>query len=160
LQKLHLERAPEFDTLFLHFRGASEGFSLPLYCIVIVLNLLFPRLQFFGNLQSYELVLCTELTSVLRQCSASQSTRLLSHEQWKIVWCTIEKIYRTVVDCGDIWKDSNKSLGKRRAFSELLKLLESSRLSRHRSIYMEVISIVCLDISFHIHNLDSSHIIV
>ena len=143
MQKLHLERAPEFDTLFLHFRGASEGFSLSLYFLVIILNLLFLQLEFFDNLQSYELVLCTELTSVARQCSASQSTCLLSHEQWKIVWCTIEKIYRTVVDCGDIWKDSNKSLGKRRAFSELLKLLESSGLSRHKSMYMEVISIVC-----------------
>lgn len=143
MQKLHLERAPEFDTLFLHFRGASEGFSLSLYFLVIILNLLFLQLQFFGNLQSYELVLYAELTSVLRQYSASQSTCLLSQEQWKIVWCTIEKIYRTVVDCGDIWKDSNKSLGKRRAFSELLKLLESSGLSRHKSIYLEVISIVC-----------------
>lgn len=55
------------------------------------------------------------------------------------MWCTIENIYRTVVHCGDIWKDANKNLGKRRAFSELLKLLESSGLSRHKSIYMEVI---------------------
>ncbi|KAK9989956.1 hypothetical protein SO802_024941 [Lithocarpus litseifolius] len=41
------------------------------------------------------------------------------------------------VHCGDLWKDTNKSLGKRRAFSELLKLLESSGMSRHKSIYME-----------------------
>nr|POE66976.1 protein gle1 [Quercus suber] len=33
--------------------------------------------------------------------------------------------------------DTNKSLGKRGAFSELLKLLESSGMSRHKSIYME-----------------------
>lgn len=63
------------------------------------------------------------------------------------MWCTIENIYQTVVHCGDLWKDTNKSLGKRRAFSELLKLLESSGMSRHKSIYMEVIKIGCWDIS-------------
>ena len=55
------------------------------------------------------------------------------------VWCTIEKLYRTIVHCGDLWKDTNKSLGKRRAFSELLKLLESTGLSRHKSMHIEVI---------------------
>ncbi|KAG7997478.1 hypothetical protein I3843_01G213100 [Carya illinoinensis] len=78
-----------------------------------------------------------EVTSILRQCSASQSAPLLYQDQWKAVWWTIEKIYRTVVHCGDLWKDTNKSLGKRRAFSELLKLLESSGLSRHKSMFME-----------------------
>ncbi|KAL4625562.1 hypothetical protein ACB092_05G035400 [Castanea dentata] len=78
-----------------------------------------------------------EVGSILRQCVASQSTCLLYQEQWKDVWCTIENIYQTVVHCGDLWKDTNKSLGKRRAFSELLKLLESSGMSRHKSICME-----------------------
>lgn len=59
------------------------------------------------------------------------------------MWCTIEEIYRAVVHCGDLWKDTNKSLGKRRVFSELLKLLEKTGLSRHNSIYMEVIYTVC-----------------
>lgn len=103
-------------------------------------NLLFLQLDFyFGDFPSYDLVLYAEVTSILRQCSASQSAPLLYQDQWKAVWWTIEKIYRTVVHCGDLWKDTNKSLGKRRAFSELLKLLESSGLSRHKSMFMEVI---------------------
>ena len=120
----------------------------PTYFWVIFLNIFFSSVSLLlWHFQSYEYVLCAEVGSILRQCSASQSTCLLYQEQWKDVWCTIENIYQTVVHCGDLWKDTNKSLGKRRAFSGLLKQLESSGMSRHKSIYMEVIKIGCWDIS-------------
>lgn len=54
------------------------------------------------------------------------------------MWFTIEKVCSTAIDYGELWKDSNKSLGKRRALSELLKLLESCGLSRHRPMFLEV----------------------
>ncbi|XP_027334240.1 midasin [Abrus precatorius] len=68
-------------------------------------------------------------------CSDSQHT--LNLEGWKAVWHMIEKIYITAVDCGNLWKEEKKSQGKRRALSDLLKLLESNGLSRHKSAYME-----------------------
>lgn len=54
------------------------------------------------------------------------------------MWHTIEKIYTTAVDYGDLWKEEKKGQGKRRALSELLKLLESNGLSRHKSAYTAV----------------------
>lgn len=41
--------------------------------------------------------------------------------------------------CGDLWMDLSRIQGKKRAFSELLKLLESSGLHRHKFEIMEVI---------------------
>ena len=52
---------------------------------------------------------------------------------------TLETVCRTVTGCADLWKDVSKSVGKRRALSELLKLLESFGLSRHKSIFLEVL---------------------
>ncbi|KAL2338821.1 hypothetical protein Fmac_013267 [Flemingia macrophylla] len=54
---------------------------------------------------------------------------------WKVVWHMIEEIHVTAVDCGNLWKEEKKGQGKRRALSELLKLLESNGLSRHKSAY-------------------------
>lgn len=48
------------------------------------------------------------------------------------------RISRTAVDCDDLWNEANKSQQKRRALSDLLKLLESSGLSRHKPLYIEV----------------------
>lgn len=67
---------------------------------------------------------------MIRQC--------LYKDEWNAVWFRLERIFRTVVDCGDLWKEENKSQQKRRALSELLKLLESSGLSRHKAVYIEV----------------------
>lgn len=50
----------------------------------------------------------------------------------------IEKIYTTAVDYGNLLKEEKKGQGKRRALSELLKLLESNGLSRHKSAYTGV----------------------
>ncbi|XP_019425404.1 PREDICTED: midasin isoform X2 [Lupinus angustifolius] len=65
------------------------------------------------------------------------SVHELNVKGWEAVWHMIEQIYFTAVDCGDLWKEEKKSRGKRRALAELLKLLESSGLSRHKSTYKE-----------------------
>ncbi|GFY97181.1 midasin-like protein [Actinidia rufa] len=75
--------------------------------------------------------------SIISQCLASQSTCIAYQEASKQVWYTIENICRTAIDCTDIWKDENKSLGKRRALADLLKLLDSCGLSKHRSTLWE-----------------------
>ncbi|KAG7014001.1 Midasin [Cucurbita argyrosperma subsp. argyrosperma] len=85
----------------------------------------------FSSLKSAE-----DLISVIQQ-SESQSQSLSYQEEWKSLSFTIERIYQRAIYCDDIWKESKKSQGKRRALSELLKLLEASGLSRHKSIYLE-----------------------
>lgn len=54
------------------------------------------------------------------------------------MWHTLEKIGRMTMDCGDLWMDVNRSQGKKRALSALLKLLESTGLHRHKFEIMEV----------------------
>ena len=36
------------------------------------------------------------------------------------------------MDCDDLWSDTGKGVGKKRALSELLKLLETSGLHKHK----------------------------
>lgn len=84
----------------------------------------------------------SDLISVIQQ-SESQSQSLSYQEEWKSLSCTVERIYQRAIYCDLIWKESKKSQGKRRALSELLKLLEASGLSRHKSIYLEVVNIRC-----------------
>ncbi|KOM26933.1 hypothetical protein LR48_Vigan346s001500 [Vigna angularis] len=74
-----------------------------------------------------------EIKSIFRPCPDSQRTLCL--KGWKAVWHMIEKIYTTAVDYGNLLKEEKKGQGKRRALSELLKLLESNGLSRHKSAY-------------------------
>ncbi|RDX86825.1 Midasin, partial [Mucuna pruriens] len=74
-----------------------------------------------------------EIRSIFSSCGDSQRTLYL--KGWKAVWHTVENIYTTAVDYGNLWKEEKKSQGKRRALSELLKLLESNGLSRHKSAY-------------------------
>nr|AMP82937.1 acidic leucine-rich nuclear phosphoprotein 32-related protein 1 [Catalpa bungei] len=62
-----------------------------------------------------------------------QSSCLLYWEERKQSWHTIENLCMSLIHCGELWEDKNKSLGKRRAFSDLLKLLESCGLSKHRT---------------------------
>ncbi|KAL6993116.1 hypothetical protein U1Q18_011234 [Sarracenia purpurea var. burkii] len=75
--------------------------------------------------------------SIIRPCLASQPICIAYQEESKQVWCTIESICRTAIDCSDLWKDENKNLGKRRALVDLLKLLDSCGLSKHRSPVLE-----------------------
>ncbi|KAF8388344.1 hypothetical protein HHK36_027010 [Tetracentron sinense] len=78
-----------------------------------------------------------EVENIISQWLASQSACLIYQEEWKEVWCSLEKISRTATECGDLWQDGNMSLGKRRALTDLLKLLESCGLSRHKSAFFE-----------------------
>lgn len=50
----------------------------------------------------------------------------------------IEKVCCTAIDCVDVWVDASKKMGKRRVFSDFLKLLDSWGLSKHRALFMEV----------------------
>lgn len=75
--------------------------------------------------------------SNISQYLASQTLCLPYQDKWNDLWFILEKIYRTTEDCGELWKNAKKSQGKRRALSELLKLLESSGLSRHKPVNME-----------------------
>ncbi|CAK9179916.1 unnamed protein product [Ilex paraguariensis] len=78
-----------------------------------------------------------EVASIFRDCILSQSSHLVYQEESNQVWHTIEKICRTAIDCGELWKDEKKSFGKRRALSVLLKLLDNCGLSKHRSTFLE-----------------------
>ncbi|XP_052182550.1 midasin isoform X2 [Diospyros lotus] len=75
--------------------------------------------------------------SIVSKSLASKTTCISYQEESKQVWHTLENICRTAIDCTYLWKDESKSIGKRRAFSDLLKLLESWGLSKHRSTSFE-----------------------
>lgn len=75
------------------------------------------------------------------QWLASQSENQLYAEEWNGLWKTLENICRSAMDSSCLWKDLNKSVGKKRAFSELLKLLETSGLHKHKYEIMKVIEI-------------------
>ncbi|KAK9282811.1 hypothetical protein L1049_011033 [Liquidambar formosana] len=77
------------------------------------------------------------VASSIRQCLASQSACLVYQQEWKEVWWTLEKICKTAMNCADLWKNVDRSLGKRRALSEFLKLLERCGLARHKSKFSE-----------------------
>ena len=76
-----------------------------------------------------------DVENTTQQDLASPQPCLVYLEHWREVWSTLEHACRTVIECADLWKDVSKNLGKRRALSELLKLLESCGLSRHKSIF-------------------------
>ncbi|XP_048233780.1 midasin isoform X2 [Ricinus communis] len=79
-----------------------------------------------------------DVASIIRQCLASQSACLSQLELWNGVHQTVEKICRATIDCDELWKDIGKSIGKKRVFSELLKLLESSGLQKHKLEVMRI----------------------
>lgn len=88
------------------------------------------------------MIVYAESGSIFRPCTGSKHANLSYAEGWKKTWDLIENIYVAAVECGQLWKEESKSQGKRRALSSLLKLLESSGLSRHKSTYWEVLSYV------------------
>ncbi|XP_040935632.1 midasin isoform X2 [Gossypium hirsutum] len=79
-----------------------------------------------------------DIAGVTRQFSFTQIACLSFQDEWNDLWHTLEKIGRTTMDCGDLWMDVNRSQGKKRALSELLKLLESTGLHRHKFEIMEI----------------------
>ncbi|KAK1575506.1 hypothetical protein Q3G72_006073 [Acer saccharum] len=73
-----------------------------------------------------------------RQVLTSLSDYESYPEEWKELWQTLETICRTTIDCGNLWMDKNKSVGKKRALSDLLKLLENSGLHKHKFEIMKI----------------------
>ncbi|KAL0354500.1 UNVERIFIED_CONTAM: Midasin [Sesamum radiatum] len=74
-----------------------------------------------------------ENTDGMKEGIPSQPSRLLYWEERKQLWHTIENLCLSLIHCGELWEDKNKKLGKRRAFSDLLKLLDGCGLSKHRT---------------------------
>ncbi|OMO78608.1 hypothetical protein CCACVL1_14268 [Corchorus capsularis] len=72
------------------------------------------------------------------QCLFSGFACLSYSDEWRDVGHTLEKIGRVTMDCGNLWMDVNRNRGKKRALSELLKLLESSGLERHKFEIMKL----------------------
>ncbi|KAJ6959314.1 midasin isoform X1 [Populus alba x Populus x berolinensis] len=79
-----------------------------------------------------------DVTSITRQCLASHSSHLSRDEQWNVLCWTVEKIFKTAMDCDDLWNDTGKGAGKKRALSELLKLLDTSGLHKHKFEIMKI----------------------
>ncbi|KAK4479548.1 hypothetical protein RD792_015065 [Penstemon davidsonii] len=74
-----------------------------------------------------------EVIEGIKDCIPSQSSCFLYWEERKQSWDTIENLCSSLIHCCELWEDKSKMLGKRRAFSDLLKLLESCSLSKHRT---------------------------
>lgn len=83
-------------------------------------------------------LICVDITSIMQQYLTSQSACISQLEQWNLLCERLEKISRTTINCDNLWKDTEKNIGKKRAFSELLKLLESSGLHKHKFEIMKV----------------------
>ncbi|KAG8656474.1 hypothetical protein MANES_04G142500v8 [Manihot esculenta] len=79
-----------------------------------------------------------DITSIMQQYLTSKSACISQLEQWNLLCERLEKISRTTINCDNLWKDTEKNIGKKRAFSELLKLLESSGLHKHKFEIMKV----------------------
>ncbi|XP_030490703.2 midasin isoform X2 [Cannabis sativa] len=77
------------------------------------------------------------LKGIIRRCSTSLATSLSYKDAWSAVLCKLNRISRIAVDCDELWNEANKGQQKRRALSELLKLLESTGLSRHKPVFTE-----------------------
>ncbi|KAK4395085.1 Midasin, partial [Sesamum angolense] len=74
-----------------------------------------------------------EHTDGMKDGIPSQPSHFLYWEERKQLWHTIENLCLSLIHCGELWEDKNKKLGKRRAFSDLLKLLDGCGLSKHRT---------------------------
>ncbi|KAL1551716.1 midasin-like isoform X1 [Salvia divinorum] len=72
-----------------------------------------------------------EISSGTKDETPSHSPCFYSEAKEQL-WHTIVKLCATVVHCGEFWEDKSKKSGKKRAFAELLNLLDSCGLSKHR----------------------------
>ncbi|XP_057771067.1 midasin isoform X2 [Salvia miltiorrhiza] len=72
-----------------------------------------------------------EISSGIKDDTPSQSSCFYSEAKEQL-WHTIVKLCATVVHCGEFWEDKTKKSGKKRAFADLLSLLDSCGLSKHR----------------------------
>ncbi|KAM6556453.1 hypothetical protein CsatB_003472 [Cannabis sativa] len=80
------------------------------------------------------------VAGIIRRCSTSLATSLSYKDAWSAVLCKLNRISRIAVDCDELWNEANKGQQKRRALSELLKLLESTGLSRHKPVFTEFVA--------------------
>lgn len=125
----HLKKKEVFGILSPRWKN-FEGFDFPPFALSLLCWLCFG-----GN---KDFIIYAESGSIFRPYTGSQHANLSYAERWNAIWDVIENIYITAVECGQLWKEDSKSQGKRRALSSLLKLLESSGLSRHKSTFWEV----------------------
>ncbi|KAJ8774196.1 hypothetical protein K2173_009627 [Erythroxylum novogranatense] len=79
-----------------------------------------------------------EVRTVSQLSLACQSACLLHEERWDEVCQMLDRIFRTTIECDNLWKDTKTNIGKKRAFAELLKLLESSGLHKHKFEIMKI----------------------
>ncbi|MCD7451959.1 hypothetical protein HAX54_014223, partial [Datura stramonium] len=77
------------------------------------------------------------VASVIKDCQGFKSSCLLYLDEWKQLRQTIEEVCGTAIDCVDVWTDASRKMGKRRVFSDFLKLLDSCGLSKHRALFMK-----------------------
>ncbi|XP_049392138.1 midasin isoform X1 [Solanum stenotomum] len=77
------------------------------------------------------------VANVIKDGQGFKSSCLLYLDEWKQLRQTIEDVCGTAIDCVDVWVDASKKMGKRRVFSDFLKLLDSCGLSKHRALFME-----------------------
>ncbi|CAI0420066.1 unnamed protein product [Linum tenue] len=61
-----------------------------------------------------------------------RASYLSVEEEWNAVNRTLEEICSATFNYDVLWKDMERTVGKRRAFDDLLKLLESSGLDKHK----------------------------
>jgi len=135
LQNLLLKKTSLLDVLPLHQKSVEGSHLLLLFSYPYLFRV--PSFfVWFSGLEILKHVIYAEIQSIFRPYGDSQRTLYL--KGWRAVWYTIEKIYTTAVDYGNLWKEEKKGQGKRRALSELLKLLENNGLSRHKSAYTAV----------------------
>ncbi|XP_076884991.1 midasin-like [Bidens hawaiensis] len=73
----------------------------------------------------------------ISKCIDFQSSSDVTKEEWDQIQHTFGVIGTNLIDCGELWKEEKKSLPKRRALAELLKLLDSCGLSKNRSSFVE-----------------------
>ncbi|PHT84114.1 hypothetical protein T459_12557 [Capsicum annuum] len=77
------------------------------------------------------------IASVIKDGQGFKSSCLLYLNEWKQLRQIIEEVCGTAIDCVDVWADASKKMGKRRVFSDFLKLLDNCGLSKHRALFME-----------------------
>uniref|UniRef100_A0A7N0T9Y0 VWFA domain-containing protein n=1 Tax=Kalanchoe fedtschenkoi TaxID=63787 RepID=A0A7N0T9Y0_KALFE len=89
------------------------------------------------NAQSCWKNMSSDVGTIFESGLASQAGHVVYPEQLNSVWSVLKNLFGTGKGCAELWNDMNTSLGKRRALSEFLKLLEICGLSRHKSMYIE-----------------------
>ncbi|XP_010530743.1 PREDICTED: midasin-like [Tarenaya hassleriana] len=83
-------------------------------------------------------LMAEDVASVISQLLEHQSSYSIYQDDWKNVWSTIARVGGRIIGCADLWRDDDRRVGKKRALSELLKLLEISGLQKHKFENVEI----------------------